>query len=153
MSVQIMLALDNNLWVITNKGDDACRYLADRHYNRQSLGDKQFCRPGRNLVLRTPMGDAVWVTWNGIRDDGLAAWECTLFRNESEILSSELIKEAVKITLEIWGRPPKDGIITYIAPDKIASANPGYCYKCAGWVSFGRSKSGKNRLKILGDIT
>jgi len=147
--IQIMLPLFASPWWITNKGDKACVALADRHYTRQSPGDKQFCRPGRNLVLRTSMGDACWVTWNGIRDDGLDAWECTLFRNEGSFLSSVLIKEAVEITLQQWGPHPQDGIITYISANKIKSDNPGYCFKCAGWTLAGRSKSGKIRLQYF----
>lgn len=91
------------MWVITNKGDQDCRLLADRHYSRQKVGSPQFCRPGRNLVLRAKDGNAVWVTWSGIRDDGLDAWECTIFRNESDHRSSDLIREAVEITLQEWG--------------------------------------------------
>ena len=149
MAIQTLIPFHTeSSWIITNKGDNACRQLADRHYSRQSPGDKQFCRPGRNLVLRTSQGDAVWVTWDGIRDDGIDAWECTLFRNESNLLSSTLIKEAVKITCQQWGLHLTDGIITYIFADKVKSVNPGYCFKCAGWQPFGKSKSGKIRLRM-----
>ena len=127
-------------WIVTNKGDQDCRRLADRHYTRQKVGSPQFTRPGRNLVLRTEAADAVWVTWSGIRDDGVEAWECTLFRNESEHLSSELIREAVAITLREWGAPPPDGIITYVNQSKVRSANPGFCYLKAGWTKAGVSK-------------
>ncbi len=127
-------------WIVTNKGDQDCRRLADRHYTRQKPGNKQFCRPGHNLVLRTPEGDAVWVTWRGIRDDGQDAWECTIFRNESQHLSSDLIRKAVEITLREWGAPPPGGLITYVQEARIASANPGFCFKRAGWKTDGRSK-------------
>lgn len=106
-----------------------------------------FCRPGRNLVLRTPEGDAVWVTWSGIRDDGLNAWECTIFRNESKHLSSQLIREAEQITYKMWGEPPKDGLITTVDAKKINSRNPGYCFKMAGWQPIGYTKV--NKLLIL----
>lgn len=69
-------------WMVTHKGDRSCRQLADRHYSRQHVGAPMFTRPGRNLVLRTEAADAVWVTWSGIRDDGLKAWECTIFRKQ-----------------------------------------------------------------------
>ncbi|MCI3922445.1 hypothetical protein MO973_19620 [Paenibacillus sp. TRM 82003] len=127
-------------WMVTHKGDRSCRILADRHYSRQSIGSNQFCRPGRNLVLRTTRGDAVWVTWQGIRDDGFDAWECTIFRNESAQLSSDMIEWAVEATRKEWGTPPKDGIITYVWGDKVKSANPGYCFKQAGWKAIGKSK-------------
>ncbi len=132
-------------WIVTNKGDQHCRALADRHYSRQKVGSPQFTRPGRNLVLKTPENDAVWVTWSGIRDDGVNAWECTIFRNESAHLSSELVREAIAVTRREWGSPPPDGIITYVNQTKIRSTNPGYCFKIAGWVAVGYSK----RRKLL----
>lgn len=135
-------------WVVTNKGDQECRRLADRHYSRQKIGSRQFCRPGRNLVLKTEEADAVWVTWSGIRDDGIDAWECTIFRNESTHLSSVLIREAVELTLREWGQPPPDGIITYVDQTKVRSANPGFCFLKAGWRKSGRSKR-RNLLRLV----
>lgn len=62
---QIMLDIPQyGPWLLTHKGDRACR---------QHIGAPMFCRPGRNLVLRTADGYAVWVTWSGIRDDGYAS--------------------------------------------------------------------------------
>lgn len=127
-------------WKVTTAGDQACRQLADRHYSRQTIGHPQFCRPGRKLVLRTPDGNAVWVTWKGIRKDGLDALECTIFRNESEYLSSEMIKEALIATVAEWGALPRDGLITYVNEAKIKSDNPGCCFKIAGFKAIGRSK-------------
>lgn len=138
-------------WIITNKGDQACRALADRHYSRQKPGTRLFTRPGRNLVLRTEDASAVWVTWSGIRDDGIDAWECTIFRNESEHLSSDLIREAVAVTLREWGEPPPDGIITYVDQTKVRSANPGFCFLRAGWARVGYSKR-RNLLRLSAPI-
>ena len=134
-------------WIITNKGDQDCRELADRHYSRQKVGSKQWTRPGRNLVLRTVDAKAVWVTWSGIRDDGLEAFECTIFRNESEHLSSELIKWAIFATVCEWGGEiPRDGFITYVNQQKVNSEIPGYCFKRAGWKRTGQSKRRKLAL-------
>ncbi|AQT85673.1 hypothetical protein ERICIV_00871 [Paenibacillus larvae subsp. larvae] len=145
---QIMLDIPNyGPWILTHKGDSSCRLLADRHYSRQTIGHPMFTRPGRNLVLRTALGNAVWVTWSGIRDDGLDAWECAVFRNESNYLSSFLIKLAVDATIGEWGTPPVDGIITYVDPKKINSVNPGCCFKKAGWQRIG--KSSKRGLILL----
>lgn len=99
-----------------------------------------FTRPGKNLVLRTSSGDAVWVTWSGIRDDGLKAYECTIFRNESGYRSSKLIHHAVAATLGEWGEFPIGGLITYVDANKIKSTNPGFCFKKAGWKHIGESK-------------
>lgn len=110
---QPMLDLpDYGPWLVTHKCDRSFRLLADRHYSRQRVGVPMFKRPGRNLVLRTADGDAVWVTWSCIRDDGLQAWECTIFRNESKNPSSDMIRVAVAATIAEWGQPPPDGIIT-----------------------------------------
>lgn len=127
-------------WLVTHKGDRACRLLADRHYSRQHVGAPMFTRPGHNLVLRTAAADAVWVTWSGIRDDGLQAWECTIFRNESEYLSSGMIQSAVAATLAEWGEPPPDGIITYVDQSRVRSSNPGFCFLSAGFQRIGKSK-------------
>jgi hypothetical protein len=99
-----------------------------------------FCRPGRNLVLRTAVGDAVWVNRAGIRDDELKAWECTIFRNESKYLSSDMIRVAVEATIAEWGQPPPDGIITYVDQSKVRSSNPGFCFLSAGFQRIGKSR-------------
>lgn len=140
MQQPMLELLDYGPWLVTHKGDRSCRLLADRHYTRQTVGSPQFCRPGRNLVLRTAAGDAVWVTWSGIRDDGLRAWECTIFRNESQHLSSDIISAAVAATIAEWGQPPPDGIITYVDQSKVRSPNPGFCFLSAGFVKIGKSK-------------
>lgn len=145
---QLMLDLPQyGPWLVTHKGDRSCRILADRHYSRQHVGAPMFTRPGRNLVLRTAGADAVWVTWSGIRDDGMRAWECTIFRNESEHLSSSMIQSAVAATLAEWGVPPPDGIITYVDQSKVRSRNPDFCFLSAGFQRIGRSK--RRRLVLL----
>ena len=127
-------------WLVTHKGVRECRMLADRDYSRQLIGATMFSRPGRNLVLRTAGGDAVWVTWSGVRDDGMKAWECTIFRNESVHLSSIMIQSAIAATMNEWGEPPPDGIITYVDHSKVRSKNPGFCFLKAGFRRIGKSK-------------
>lgn len=130
-------------WTITHKGDRRAVALADRHYTRKSPGAPQFTRPGRNLVLLSREADAVWVTWNGIRQDGYEAWECTIFRNEGQYLSSHLIVLALGITRHLWGMPPKDGIITYVGKHL-----RGGCFYAAGFRRIGASKSGMALLQL-----
>lgn len=48
-------------WIVTNKGDQSVRVLADRHYTRQNRGSVQFTRPGKNLVLSTADAKACFV--------------------------------------------------------------------------------------------
>jgi len=132
-------------WIVTNKGDQTVRSLMDEHYSRQTIGARQFCRPGNNLVLRTADGTGAWISWRGIRDDGVEdAWECTAFRNTSNMISSELIHWAVYATICEWGHVfPASGIITYVDPKKVKSDVPGYCFIRAGFKKVGVSKHRK----------
>lgn len=93
------------------------------------------------MVLKTPEADAVWVTWKGIRDDGLNALECTIFRNESQHLSSDMIKYALTATIDTWGGLPQDGLITYVDKSKVQSNTQGFGFLIAGFKKIGRSKS------------
>lgn len=137
---QLMLDLvdgKHTLWHVTKKTDDSCRQLADRHYSRQTIGAANFCRPGNNYVLRTLEGNAVWVSWySKYRDDKFNAIECTLFRNESVYLSSELILLASLMTFKHFGENAPQTIITYVKADSVQSTNAGYCYLKAGYTKL-----------------
>jgi hypothetical protein len=141
-------------WLITDKGDQDVRALADRHYSRQTPGAPSFTRNGQNLVFTTEDGKAAWVTFRPTpgkakRPDGWDAWECALFRNEDYpwARSSDLIREAVELSIALWGPPPRDGIITFVKPECIASELPGYCYRRAGWKHVGEDSKGKPRFR------
>lgn len=129
----------------TLDGDGFARLLADKHYSRKSKGANLFVGPGEKIVLVTLNYDALFV-WrlSVLREDNQAGVECSIFRNESNILSSELIKEAMSLAWERW---PGMRLFTYVADSKIKSINPGCCFKKAGWRKCGRNKSGK--LTIL----
>ena len=114
-------------------GDPESRMLADRHYSRQTKGHNLFVGPGKKIVLRNPEG--TWVfAWRKckFRLDGQQGWECTLFRNESEMLSSTIILECEKY---VEGRK-----FTYVRSTAIKSSNPGFCFLKAGWTRAGKSK-------------
>ena len=132
--------------VKTTHFDQECRQLADRHYSRRTIGAKQFCYSGRKLVLRNTEGTVLWV-WMfpdpTMRMDNQTGYNCAIFRNESSRRSSEIILEAEEWAFEKWGQ---NRLYTYIDQGKILSANPGYCYKCAGWTFAGLSKGGKHLL-------
>lgn len=143
-------------WREVPKAHPAVLRLADRHYSRQQPGTSQCTRPGVNLVLILDGGGAVWVTWRPIpqvgRKDRLEAWECTMFRNETPLLSSRLIVAATDVVWRRWGWPPRDGLITSI--DTAATrrrrskrSEPGHCYRAAGWQAF--EHSGRNGLVWL----
>mgnify|MGYP000493859090 CR=1 FL=1 len=135
-------------WLITKDGDPDARKLADRHYSRKKRGAKLFCGPGEKLILITPERDAVFV-WRKCyyRLDNQKGVECTLFRNEGKYLSSELIKEAVKLAKMKWKDEKR--FFTYVNPQKIKSQNPGYCFKKAGWRVCGKSKKGLIMLEYI----
>jgi hypothetical protein len=126
------------IWQVRNRFDLAARLLADRHYSRRpdKIGSNQLGGVGRALVLVTPCERALWVTrWPiaGAPWDGLDAFRCSYFRNEGAGLSSFLIREAMDLTVQMWGDPPADGWVTWVDTRKVASINPGFCFKQAGW--------------------
>ena len=147
----VILHGDAMEWMITHQADKrACR-LADRHYSRKTRGAPQFVPPGRSLVLLTPEADALWVSsWPKPEYAAYPdAWICTLFRNESAHLSSELIQQAVAATLWKYGPAPAQGMITFIDTRKIRhKRDPGRCYRKAGFEVAGTTKSGHLILRL-----
>lgn len=140
-------------WALSHRFDPAAAALADRHYNRQKVGSPQFVPPGRCLVLLTPEADALWVTsWpfaEYVRHAWAGAWVCSLFRNESARLSSELIREAVACTRWRFGEPPPEGFVTFVDRDKTRrKRDPGRCYRKAGWRPVGETKGGLVALHL-----
>lgn len=129
-------------WELSHRADSRALQLANRHYNRQKPHTPQFVAPGKCLVLYCE-APALWVSsfpryarhaWKG-------AWVCTHFRNESDIKSSLLIKEAIAITRYFWGEPPPLGMITFINPTKIKpTQKPGWCFRKAGFREVGLTK-------------
>lgn len=132
-------------WRTSYRADPAGVAIADRHYNRQKIGSPQFVPPGRCVVLRHA-DDALWVTsWpfaEYVRHAWAGAWVNSLFRNESDRLSSELITEAVAHTRAVW-EPPPLGIVSFVDADKTRrKRDPGRCYRRAGWTHVGFTKGG-----------
>jgi hypothetical protein len=138
-------------WMVTHQYDSRVAALADKHYSRQTIGSKKFSPPGRKLVLVTEDGSAGWVTLcpeaQYVHREYPDAWICTFFRNESEIPSSQLIKEAIAVTLWKYGKPPDSGMVTMVDASKVTSEIPGYCYKRAKFKHIGETK--RHKLHIL----
>lgn len=126
--------------------------MADRHYSRRTIGSPQFMPPGETLILLTAGADAVFGWWrphpaSGLKSmNGLDGWTCTIFRNEGSHRSSELILAAEAELLATGVSIGPDGFITYVWDSRIRSANPGYCFKCAGWKVTGKSADGRKTL-------
>lgn len=140
-------------WTLSNRFDTRALPIADRHYNRQKVGSPQFVPPGRCLVLLTPLADALWVTSypfaEFVRHQWAGAWVCSCFRNESPILSSSLIREAVAATRWRWDIPSL-GMVTFINPEKVRKKRDwGRCYLKAGFKNVGTTKGGLVALQLL----
>lgn len=74
----------------------------------------------------------------------------TLFRNESDRLSSELIREAISATRGIWGEPPANGMITFVDASKVKrKRDPGRCYRKAGFKHVGFTQRGLFVFQLL----
>lgn len=130
-------------WWLTKESDLDCLALYERHYSAHRYADgrerRQFVGPGEKVVLRTESADAMFV-WRYFHDDsGQEGVNCAVFRNESRLKSSSLIRQADQIADVLW---PDCRHYTYVDPTKIASTNPGFCFIVAGWRRCGRTKGG-----------
>jgi len=141
----------SNNWFQTRDGDPYGYEISRRHYSARNYREQRqrlFVGPGRKLVLLSADGAALFV-WRAFKDDTQPAqtgFNCALFRNEGDHLSSELIREAVEVVFARWGR---DRCYTLVNPKKVRSSNPGCCFKKAGWKKCAVSKTGKTILEFL----
>ncbi len=135
----------------TKKFDPEMAAIADRHYSRRTVGDRQFLPPGKTICIRDHEGTLLF-GWNWQlperRADRQAGYYCSIFRNESRRRSSDVILECEEIAREKWGR---NRMFTYVDASKVQSRNPGYCFKCAGWKHEGYSLDGLHLLVKDGD--
>lgn len=130
-------------WYLTKDGDPACLELYERHYSasRKAGQPGQFVGPGEHIVLRTFDADALFV-WRRFVDDAQPKQHginCAVFRNESPILASELVRQADAIADFAW---PGARHYTYVNAARVQSANPGFCFLRAGWRRCGHTKGG-----------
>lgn len=138
-------------WFLSWRADPYVAALADRHYSRKSPGSEQFAPPGSVLVLRAP--GAAWVTvWQRseyVDHSWPGAQVCTLFRNESDVRSSDLIRAAIAATAWRWPRIPPEGMVTFVDPEKVRhKRDPGRCFLRAGFDRVGVTKSGLIVLRL-----
>lgn len=90
------------------------------------------------MVLLTKDGRAVWgATWarpEFINHAWKHAFLNTIFRNEGDDLSSDLITDAVAAVRWFWPDVPEQGVISFIDIDKTRhKRDPGRCYRKAGF--------------------
>lgn len=135
-------------WKIVARNDYRARLLADRHYSRKHPGAPEFCPPGNNIVLLGLNDDALWVSHrpdpkanlSKPRQDGLDYWDNPYFRNESGLRASDLILEALAITVGIWRDVwPLHGFHSFVDYRKVTPvirrSKPvyGWCFEKAGF--------------------
>lgn len=144
-------------WIATKDGDPSVFPLFQRHYSARKNGRNRrngdnnnmlFVGPGQKMILTTLQYDALFA-WRiqRLRRDEQCGIECVLFRNESRVLSSTLIIDAMDLAFARW--PQETRLFTFVRPASIRSTNPGYCFLCAGWQRCGRSQSGLVILEYL----
>ena len=136
-------------WYGVKDGNLIALELYLRHYSARHYKDgrdiKLFVGPGEKIVLLTMENNALFVWKKFIDGSGQKGINCSIFRNEGNIKSSLLIKEAVEIARKYW---PNERLYTYVNPKKIKSSNPGYCFQMAGWKKCGKTKGGLVILEL-----
>jgi hypothetical protein len=138
---------DGEILFAVRDGDDPARALYLRHYSsrkkrwrggrlrrRYLPNQEHFVGPGEKLVLRSADGLVVFAWRHSVfRRDGQEGVECTLFRNESDRRSSDLIREAVSLARARW---PGQRLFTYCSAThdrKGRLIRYGRCFLEAGW--------------------
>lgn len=139
------------MWSVSYRADKKALPIADRHYNRQSIGSAQYVPPGRCLCLLSGKPRALWVTsWpfaQYTKHAWAGAWVNTLFRKEEPGQASAMISAAVAATRALW-QPPELGIVSFVNPEEVpgmvvrGARLYGYCYLKAGWKHVGFTESG-----------
>jgi len=140
-------------WILAQDAEPELRALYNRHYSARKYRDgrklKKFVGPGEYLCLTLPDRSALFV-WRKFKDDsGQKGINCAVFRNESQYLSSDLIREADAIADFAW---PGERHYTYVRPEAIKSRNPGYSFICAGWKHCGATKTKLLILERIGKL-
>lgn len=131
-------------WRRSDPGDPQLIALYDQHYSRQRPGG-QCSRPARDVVLSIPGPRAAAAGWVSLAPqhqahDWPGTWECMWFRNARPdlYLSSELIREALALTVTEWGPPPPAGMVTFVDVDQVKpKPHPGYCFRVVGFEPVG----------------
>ena len=134
----MFLAFSEDL-IECKKFDRESVLLADKHYSRQKPGTNQFMPPGRTMVIRDTEGTIVfgWL-WQDKRDDHQTGYNCSIFRNESKRLSSDVILEAERMVFKKWG---PNRLFTYVDASQLLKPSkkyrkpkiPGKCFVAAGY--------------------
>lgn len=128
---------NNTKWIAVKDGDPRAVALYRRHYScnnpKADLVRFGFSGNGASLILLTLDCRALfcWRYQELYQRDGQQGVNCSIFRNESDYLSSDLIKDACEWAYRKWGF---QRLYTYVNPDKVNhKRDPGRCFIRAGW--------------------
>lgn len=142
--------VEGPLWRISRDGDPIGLELYLRHYSARRYTDgrirRLFVGPGEKLVLIGRDDRALFAWRRFVSMDGQAGINCSVFRNESAALSSEMIREADALADARW---PGERHFTYVSPGRVRSSNPGFCFLLAGWRRCGMTKGGHGRDQLV----
>jgi len=140
-------------WIEFKDGHPDAIALYDRHYSAFHHSDgrerKLVLGPGEKTVLLTRDRSALFCWRKFIDDSGQVGVNCAVFRNEGDLLSSDLIREAMAIAHRRW---PGERLYTYVDRDEIRSSNPGACFQIAGWRRCGKTKGGLDILEATPEV-
>ena len=80
----------------------------------------------------------MWVTsWpyaEWVKHAWAGAWMCSIFRNESRMLASVQIRQAVAATRWYFGEPPELGMVTFVDERRVKAKDiMGRCFVEAGF--------------------
>lgn len=138
------------IWQLSNRFDPRAVAVADRHYSRQKPGTNQFMPAGSALVLFSSVNgqSAVWGTSYPQEEfthhEWAGAWMCSIFRNETAVRASQMIREAVAATRFHYGHPPPLGMVTFVDEEAVRDkAHPGHAFIVAGFRVVGKTKRRK----------
>ncbi|MEN8615412.1 hypothetical protein ABFB09_09130 [Dehalogenimonas sp. THU2] len=124
-------------------GDARVIALHKRHYSRREYKDgrdhKRIVGPGARMVLLSQDCRELFIWRKFIDASGQQGLNCSIFRNEGNRLSSEVILEAEELARQRW---PTERFYTYVNSKRIKSSNAGCCFKKAGWKVCGTTKGG-----------
>lgn len=149
-------------WLHVHHLDERARALADRHYSRQSIGAREIAPPGNKIVLLGLKHDALWVSHRpapgsgATRRDGFEYWDNPYFRNESDKIASELIVQALAITVGLWTDAlPADGFHSFVNPKHVRPTMRrgqriyGYCFLKAGFALHEERTKTRHLLRFI----
>lgn len=138
-------------WQPVKDGNAQAAALYRRHYSCHEYKDGRRDRygyrnrhmivgPGYKVVLLGQDGQSLCCWRRGTDASGQEGISCTVLRNESNVIGSELLLEAECWALRKW--PDAWRFYTFINPKSVQGNPPGNVFRRAGWADVGRTQGG-----------